>query len=225
MRFNFLKGDWLKMARKSEFSPEDIVQAGFSLVDKMGIDQLTARNLAEELGSSTAPVYSNFNNMEELEVALIEEAISRLLTRTKSGSSDDPFANIGFGVLDFAWQHPRWYEALFLVKTPHTDPGIKIMEELLKAMDSMDHFRELDITERTIVLKKMAIFTHGVATEICLRGGDENSREEWKILLNEVGNTIVDDAHQRAPRSAREFEILGSLCECSRNQNPEKEEN
>ncbi len=52
------------MVRKSVFSREEIIQAGFDLVDKQGLEQLTARNVAEEIGSSTAPVYSNFNNME-----------------------------------------------------------------------------------------------------------------------------------------------------------------
>jgi len=212
------------MARKSAFSPEDIVQAGFRLVDKLGCDQLTARNVADELGSSTAPVYSNFSNMEELHEALVEEAVCRLLNATKNEETDDPFLNIGLGVLDFAWQHPRWYEALFLAKTEQEDPGYKIMEELLQAMDTFGNLKELEISERTIVLKKMAIFTHGVATEICIRGGDEHSREEWRILLEEVGGTIVRDAFQRAPRSAREIEILGSLCDCSQYPEPEKEE-
>ena len=212
------------MARKSSFSPEDVVQAGFRLVDKLGHDQLTARNVAEELGSSTAPVYSNFSNMEELEHSLVGEAVRRLLAETKSAHSDNLFLNIGLGVLIFAWQHPRWYEALFLVKHSQDDHGFRIMEELLEAMNTMDEFEGLDIFERTIVLKKMAIFTHGLATEICISGGDEHSREEWRILLDEVGETIVRDAYQRTPRSSQEIEILGSLCDCSHSQPPTEEE-
>jgi len=212
------------MARKSEFSANDVVQAGFRLVDRLGIEQLTARQLAEELGSSTAPVYSNFSNMEQLEAAVISEAIRRLLKYTEVETSDEPFASIGLGVLNFAWKHPRWYEALFLVARPQSDPGLQIMEEFLEAMDSMARFDGLSIAERTIVLKKMAIFTHGVATEICLRGGDEHSMEEWKILLDEIGCTIVEDAFKRAPRSAQEIKLLGSLCECCGQNKPEKGE-
>ena len=213
-----------KMARKSAFSPQDIVQAGFRLVDKMGHEHLTARNVAEELGSSTAPVYSNFSNMEDLERALYEEAVKRLLEKTKSGASGNPFLNIGLGFLDFAWEHPRWYEALFLTKKSQEEPCHNIMEDLLLAMSSFDGLKELEDCERIIVLKKMSVFTHGVATAICVRGGDEHTREEWKILLAEVGETVVTDAFQRGPRSASEIEILGSLCECSKNPNSEKEE-
>ncbi len=212
------------MARKSEYSPEDVVQAGFRLVDQFGREQLTARNVAEELGSSTAPVYSNFSNMEELEKALVEEAISRLLQTTKSGDSGDKFLNIGLGVLNFAWRHPRWYEALFLVKKAQSDPGFQIMEELLAVMDTIEGFEGLAIAERTIVLKKMAIFTHGLATEICISGEANHSRDEFEILLTEVGDTIVEDAFKRAPRSDKEIEILGSLCGEPQIQNFEKEE-
>ena len=212
------------MARKSSFSPDDVVQAGFRLVDKLGREQLTARNVAEELGSSTAPVYSNFSNMEELELALAEEAMSRILAVMKAVNSSDPFLDIGLGILDFAWKHPRWYEALFLVKNAQVNPGFTLMEELLEAMDKMEEFQDLEITERTIVLKKMAIFTHGLATDICISGSNSLSWEELKILLEEVGDTIVRDALQRTPRSPKEIEILGSLCNWSQPQNLEKEE-
>ena len=203
------------MARKSTFSPDDIVQAGFRLVDKKGRDQLTARQVAQELGSSTAPVYSNFSNMEDLEKALFEEAGSRLLKATQSADSDNKFLDMGMGVLDFAWKHPRWYEALFLVKNTPENHDLKIMEALLKDVSILESFEGLDISECTIVLKKMAIFTHGLATEICISGGSEHSREEWRILLAEVGETIVRDAHERTPRSPLEIELLGSLCDCS----------
>lgn len=212
------------MARKSEFTPDDIVQAGFHLVDKFGQEHLTARNVAKELGSSTAPVYSNFNNMEELEKALVEEAVGRLLTATKSGNPEDQLVNVGLGVLEFASNHPRWYEALFLVNNEQVDSGFRILEELLSAMNSMRDFDNLEVSERTIVLKKMAIFTHGLATEICISGDDWPSREEGQVLLREVGDTIVRDAFQRAPRSPEEIETLGNLYDYSKPQTLETEE-
>ncbi len=213
-----------KMVRKSVFSREDVVKAGFDLVDKLGLDQLTARNLAEEIGSSTAPVYSNFSNMDQLEEALVDEAVKRLMDTTRQDKSGNQFLNIGLGFLDFAWKHPRWYEALFQGKTQQTDPGFKIMEEILESMATMPVLADLHETERTIVLKKMAIFTHGMATEICTNQGAKHSPEEWNILLDEVGQTIMQDALQRKPRNAEELKILGSLCHCDNHETTEKEE-
>ncbi len=212
------------MVRKSVFTREDIVQAGYRLVDRSGLENLTARNIAEELGSSTAPVYSNFSNMEELEQALVDEAVRRLLLATRSSQTQDPFLDIGLGILNFTWKHPRWYEALFLGKSPVADPGYQIMKEILGTMAQMEHLAGLDIQEKTIVLKKMAIFTHGMATEICSGRAEDHSREEWLILLDEVGKTIVRDAFERTPRSLQEKELLGSIWECSAHNKPAKGE-
>ncbi len=212
------------MARKSAFSRDDIIQAGFRLVDKMGREHLTARNVAEELGSSTAPVYSNFSNMEELELAIGDEAMKRVFEATELVNSAQPFLNIGLGILDFAWDHPRWYEALFLVKSLQNDHGFKIMELLLDEMSTMEEFADFELTERIIVLKKMAIFTHGLATEICIGGGADQSREEGRILLEEVGETIVRDAQQRTNRSPQNKIVLGTLCHWNNSKPTTKEE-
>ncbi len=212
------------MVRKSVFSREDIIQAGFDLVDKHGWDQLTARSVAKGIGSSTAPVYSNFSNMVELEKALVEEAVGRFMWATRNGQSGNQFLDIGLGVMDFVWKHPRWYEALFLGKTQQPDPGFKIMEELLEFLAAMPGLADLDAAERTIVLKKMAIFIHGLAFEICCGKDSEHSREEWIVLLDEVGDTILRDAMQREPRNEEELKILGSLCHWDHSANPEKEE-
>ncbi|MCP4293163.1 MAG: TetR/AcrR family transcriptional regulator [bacterium] len=203
------------MVRKQVFTAEDVVQAGFNLVDQAGIDQLSARNLAQALGSSTAPVYSNFQNMEELGSALVKEAVRILLNFTKSGTTENVFLNIGIGVLDFTWQHPRWYEALFVGTSKLPDPGLQIMEELLHTMATLPEMENLPLIERTIVLKKMAVFTHGMATEICTGRAEAHSREEWLILMEEVGETILNDAFSRKPRTQKELETLGSLCHCS----------
>jgi AcrR family transcriptional regulator len=212
------------MVRKTVFSKEDVIQAGFRLVDRKGLEHLTARSVAEEMGASTAPVYSNFSNMEELEKALMDEAIKRLLKATRTEHTDNPFLNIGIGVLDFSREHPRWYESLFLFKTMKLDPGFNLMEGFLGIMAGDDQLSELDELERMVVLKKMSIFTHGLATEICSGRGDAHCREEWLFLLEEVGQAILKDALERTPRITSEIELLGSLWDCSKQSKLEKEE-
>ncbi len=212
------------MVRKTVFTKEDIILAGFNLIDKKGVEQLTARNIAKEIGSSTAPVYSNFSNMDELESALVETAVKRLLNHTRNGKSGNQFLDIGLGVLEFAYQHPRWYEALFLGKINQTNPGFELMEELSTMMASLPDLIELPECERIILLKKMAIFTHGIATDICIAHGSEHSREEWITLMDEVGETMLKDAMQRGQRSDEELKILGSLCHWKCTNNHQKEE-
>ena len=61
------------MPPKTIFLREDVINAAFELVKKSGFRDFTARKIAEELNSSTAPVYSCFNSMDELK----EEEIGR----------------------------------------------------------------------------------------------------------------------------------------------------
>ena len=54
------------MARKTTFSREDVEQAAMEILEAEGAAAVTARRVADALGASTAPVYSNYASMEEL---------------------------------------------------------------------------------------------------------------------------------------------------------------
>ncbi len=202
------------MVRKQTFSLEDVVQAGFRVVDAEGWGQLTARNVAEALGSSTAPVYSNFANMSHLAAAVVKEATRVFMEETRKPRSGDPFLDIGLGVLYFAREHPRWYEALFREMEADPQVNLGVTEDIIASMASMPDLKDLSEAERIIVLRKMAIFTHGMASELCTQGPDHLSMEEMRVLMDEVGDAVVKDALQRPDRSPEEIELLGSFPNC-----------
>ena len=52
------------MAPKNKFTREEMVEAALRVVRKKGIDALTAKALAEELGTSTQPVFTCFGTMD-----------------------------------------------------------------------------------------------------------------------------------------------------------------
>jgi len=54
------------MPRKTVYTKDDVIRAACDLVEECGLSCLTARAVANKLHSSTAPVYSNFNTMDEL---------------------------------------------------------------------------------------------------------------------------------------------------------------
>ena len=64
--------------RKTVFTREDVIAAGLKVMARDGLSQLSARRVADELNSSTAPVYSNFASMEELADAVKREAVAEL---------------------------------------------------------------------------------------------------------------------------------------------------
>ncbi|PID80072.1 hypothetical protein CSA17_03555 [bacterium DOLJORAL78_65_58] len=213
------------MVRTQVFNPEDVVQAGFDVVDAEGWDQLSARRVAEVLGSSTAPVYSNFRNMSELAAAVVQEAIRRFMAKTSNPQSGNRFLDFGWGVLDYALAHPRWYDALFREVQLPDDQYRQLVAGMARIMAATPELSVLPEFERQLVLKKMTIFTHGLASEICTGHAGPLNREGMRLLLEEVGHAVMDDALKRPPRSVREMEMLDT-CQncCPAEREPGKEE-
>jgi len=201
------------MVRKIVFSSEDVVKAGLAVMDKGGVENLSARRVAEEMGASTAPVYSNFANMDDLVMAVKMAAVELLLEMTLETPTTNPFLNMGVGVLEFARKHPLLYGALFLQANDECAAGPGFMKELLERMAVLPDLEQLKPVERIILLRKMSIFTHGFATHICsgLQPGIE--WEDILHLLDEVGEAILADAVARSPRTEEDLARLGSLCE------------
>ena len=149
-----------EMVRKTVFSSEDVVRAGLAVMDKDGVENLSARRVAEEMGASTAPVYSNFANMDDLVVAVKMAAVELLLELTLEKPTENPFLNMGVGVLEFARSHSLLYGALFLQANDECVAGPGVMKELLERMAVLPDLEHLKPVERIILLRKMAIFTH-----------------------------------------------------------------
>lgn len=62
------------MPPKVKTTKEDIINATYELVKVGGADRINARSIASHLGCSTQPVFSNFESMEELKLAVVERA-------------------------------------------------------------------------------------------------------------------------------------------------------
>jgi len=203
------------MVRRTLFTREDVIKAGLAVMDTDGVDNLSARRVAEEMGASTAPVYSNFQNMDDLVMAVKQAAVGLLLELTLEKHTENAFLNMGVGVLEFARRHPRLYVALFLQANDDCEAGPGVMAELLERMAVLPDLEKLKPVERIILLRKVATFTHGLATQVCSGLPPGIKWDDLLHLLDEVGIAILDDAVARSPRSDEDLASLGSLCELS----------
>lgn len=198
---------------KAVYSREDVIAAGLVVLEKDGAGQFSARRVADELGSSTAPVYSNFANMEDLTVAVNEAVVDMMLSLMLEKHTDDPFLNMGVGVLEFARRRPRLYGAVFLHAGEDCVAGQKVQATLLERMEVLPDLDQLLPVERILVLNKLSIFTHGLATMICSGAAHGMPFEAMVALLSEVGHAILTDALATSPRAADDLALLGPLCE------------
>jgi hypothetical protein len=138
------------------------------LVENQGMRVLSARNVAKQLTSSTAPVYSGFSSIDELKREVLNKSEVLLIAYIKTPYTDRVFLNMGVGIALFSRDQRELYRTLFLKKNEFKD----IVDGFLSTMKDRireDHrFTKMPVEGRNSMVDKMWIFAHGLATLICV---------------------------------------------------------
>ena len=121
MLFN-KRGD--DMPPKAKYTKEQILHIAYEFVRKEGIENLTARNLAKELGTSTAPIFTAFKNIEELQEQVNKRAWELYSEYIKKGMEFDiPFKGTGLMYIRFAKDEPKLFKMLFMRGNGNNSPS------------------------------------------------------------------------------------------------------
>jgi len=83
-----------------------------------GLEGFSMRKLAKQVGVTAPALYRHYENREHVLADVVREAyreFTAYLYRALEGRTAlERFFRAGEGYLDFALQHPRWYELLFI---------------------------------------------------------------------------------------------------------------
>ena len=121
------------MAPKNKFTKEEMAEAALQVVRAKGVDGLTAKTIADELGTSTRPIFTGFGSMEDVKQAVYAAAMRVYDSYTSAGLKEKiPFLGVGKSYIRFAREKPELYRLLFLTRTPE-----------YSAMKSMQHLQAL----------------------------------------------------------------------------------
>ena len=121
------------MAPKSKFTKEEIAEAALRIVREKGSDCLTAKAIADALGTSTRPVFTAFGSMEDVRCAVYAAAVRVYDRYAAEGLREEiPFLGFGMQYIRFAREEPELYRLLFLARMQGCG-----------AAGSMHHFQEL----------------------------------------------------------------------------------
>lgn len=136
---------------------------------KKGIAGLTARGLAEELGSSAKPIFGLFQNMEEVQNEVIAAANRLYQSYIRKGLSEDsqypPYKASGIAYIRFAKEENELFKLLFMRdRTGETIEENR--EEIRPLLDII--MRNLDLSEDEAYLLHLELwlYVHGIATMI-----------------------------------------------------------
>ena len=103
------------MPPKAKFTRNEIIKAAMGIVRKEGVSALTARVLGEELGSSARPIFTLFQNMEEVQQSVITAAKELYAEYVERGLSEElPFKGVGTQYILFSIKEPKLFQLLFM---------------------------------------------------------------------------------------------------------------
>lgn len=154
------------MPPKTKFNKEDIVAAAFEIGKEKGFSGITARSVAERLGSSVAPIYVNFATIDELIAAVIQRvfALSDELMAKQEGQ--DLFGNIGKASLAFAREYPLFFRELVLQPNPYMASYETVEKAMLEALAEDESMSDWSIDERRRLFLKMRVFQLGLSAMV-----------------------------------------------------------
>ena len=91
------------MPPKAKYTREEMIAAALELAADRGIEALTARELGAALGTSTRPIFTAFENMEEVLLAVRDAAVERFNAYAKKAETFTPvFKQVGLQMIIFA---------------------------------------------------------------------------------------------------------------------------
>lgn len=169
------------MAPKVKYSREEILEAAVSVIVEKGMNGLTARGLAGTLGISVKPIFTAFENMDELKNAAIEMAYEKYHHVYDAEKEQDPFKRVGKTYISFSQQFPKLFQLLFMCSQEKSVSFTKLMKKL------DDHYEDtlrmiedeykVDHGAAEKLFMNMWIYCHGIAT-LCATNQSKFSKKE-----------------------------------------------
>lgn len=182
------------MPPKAKFTKEQIVEAALDIVREEGIETLTARALGKRLGSSSCPIFTVFQNMEEVQEETLKAAKAVYAGYVQKGLQQTPaFKGVGMQYILFAKNEPNLFQLLFMSQKDTED-----VNQLLPAIDdnyplilqTVRDYYNLDEEAAKRLYIHLCIYSHGIAT-LYARKVCNFSMKEVGELLTEVFKSLI----------------------------------
>ena len=156
------------MPPKVKVTKEDIVSASVDIIRKYGAEGLNARSIADKLGCSTQPIYSNYSTMEKLKADVIKYAgvIYQEYNKRAVKDADYPaYKAIGMYYIRFAKEERELFKLLFMRDRSKEKMQIN-KEEFADIIDLVSQSIGISKDEAYLFHTEMWIYVHGIAVMI-----------------------------------------------------------
>lgn len=175
-----------------KFTKEEIVNAALQVVREKGTAALTTRQIAAVLGVSTRPIFTYFQNMQQVQEAVRQAAQALYHSYIKKGLEQvHPFIGLGEQYIRFATQEPELYRLLFLPLAPGSEN--KAMEEMERTqnlvLEFLQQIYQLDEAAAKRFFRDVWLVAHNLAALI-VTNCCPYSPEEIRQILTSVSLSV-----------------------------------
>lgn len=172
------------MAPPNKFTKQEMVQAALRVVRAEGIDGLTAKRLAQELGTSTQPIFTCFGSMDGAKREVQQAAQQVYDAYAAAGLAEKiPFFGFGMQYLRFAREEPELYRLLFLPRSAAPGGALEAMQHSLEIVRPtlMDVYK-ITAAEADCYFRDLWLAAYGLAALIVTGSCPYSDRELGQIL-------------------------------------------
>lgn len=154
------------MAPKIKTTREDIIKTAVEMVKTSGAESLGARALAGVLGCSTQPIFSNFQTMDELRLAVVHEAdrlFQEYMKQEIESGKYPPYKASGMAYIRFAKEEKELFKLLYM--RDRANEKIPENTELENEVETMVQDNTgLGGQDAKLFHLEMWAYVHGIAT-------------------------------------------------------------
>lgn len=184
------------MPPKAKYSKEQIVTAALNIIREEGTNAVSARALGKKLGTSVCPIFTVFENMDELKTAVQQAAKKLYAEYVNQGLAQTPaFKGVGIQYIHFAMQEPKLFQLLFMTEQPQKPVASRILpvieDNYDRILQSVQTNFDLTVADAEELYRHLWIYSHGIAV-LCATNTCVFSSDEIGSMLSEVCIAVLN---------------------------------
>lgn len=178
------------MPPKPKFTKDEVIAAAIKITVKEGIEKVSARSIAKELNTTQTPLFTLFNNMDEIKREVYMNAKTMFMDyMNESLNYDLPFKEYGLRFVLFAQENTNLFKLLFAQKDSMLAKEFysefdALVKKMFIAVQKIFNITEIEAKK---VTQCLYLQVEGMTTQI-LTKNIEYSKVE---LLNIFGTTCL----------------------------------
>lgn len=182
------------MPPKVKFTRNQLVAEALNLVREQGMDSLTTRALGKRLGTTASPIFTAFENLEELQEEVKQAAKECYGQYIRAGLEEKPeFKGVAKKYIRFAKDEPKLFRFLFMSRAmiPETKEYNPIIPDNYRTVYyAFKNTYDLSDQETDRLFLHVAVYIHGLAALFAEKMCDFPD-EKIEQMLTELDKSLL----------------------------------